>query len=92
MGEQRKITIELSEDMAEAIERAVARGEYASIDEAIEHAVAEHEASRWEDRIGRERISAMVQEGVNSGPGVDGRQVFERLIAKYDAMARERGE
>lgn len=92
MGEHRKITIELSEDMAEAMERAVARGEYASIDKAIEQAVAEHEATRWEAEIGKDRLRAMIQEGIDSGPSIDGEEAFDRLRAKYVALAKAAGE
>jgi antitoxin ParD1/3/4 len=92
MGEQRKVTIELSEDMAEAMERAVARGEYASLDEAIEQAVAEYEASRWEARAGKDRVRAMIQAGIDSGPSGPMREACEELISELEALARAKGE
>lgn len=35
-------------------------------------------------------LRRLIQEGIDSGPGVPAEEVFDRLEAKYSAMARRR--
>ncbi len=91
MGLETKITISLPAEVVADLETAVAEGRFASMDAAIAEAVDEIWYRDFEERVGRERLATLLQEGADSGPSVDGEQVFERLIAKYERMARERG-
>ncbi len=39
----------------------------------------------------REALRRDIQQGIDSGEPVDGEAMFDRLLAKYEAMAAERG-
>ena len=92
MDDGRTITVTLPGDLVDGLDEAVRAGEYASRDEAVRIGLETVEADRMIEKIGIERVRGMWDEGVNSGPGKDGTEVFERLIAKYERMAAERGE
>lgn len=98
MGKVEKISISLPSEMVQRINKAVNKGEYATVSEAVRTALRSWEFERAEsDRVyemavktyGLERLREMVQEGIDSGPGIPVDKAFDRLIAKYEAMARE---
>ena len=69
MGKVRKVSIALTEELAETVRAAVASGDFGSSSEVVRAALRE-----WRDR--RERAQAEVelirklwQEGIESGPG-----------------------
>jgi antitoxin ParD1/3/4 len=78
-----KIEITLDQDAVAALEGAVAAGQAPSVEGA---AVAVIEA--WAADL--EETRRLIQEGIDSGPSVDGEAVFARLRAKYGALAEER--
>lgn len=86
------ITVKLPEEIVSGLGEAVEAGIYTSIDEAVRIGVEMLEADKMIEGIGVERLRAMVREGAESGPSIDGEQVFSRLIAKYERVAEERGE
>ncbi len=69
MGNVDKRSITLSPELATAVDEAVAAGEYASVSEVI------HDALRgWQERrdlfgYTLEELRALIQEGIDSGPG-----------------------
>lgn len=91
MDDGRTITITVDAETALALEAAVKAGEHPSVEAAASAAVDEWWADRAMDAIGVERLRGMLQEAAAS-PAVDGEEVFARLIAKYEAMARAKGE
>jgi antitoxin ParD1/3/4 len=92
MAGETTITVTLPTELIADLGEAVDAGVYASIDDAIRIGVETLEADKMIEKIGVERVRVMLQEGIDSGPSVDGEAVFERLIAKYGRMADERGE
>lgn len=91
MDTARTITITVDPDTADALEAAVAAGEHPSVEAAAAAAIDEWWADRAIDAYGVERLRQMLQEAADA-PTVDGEEVFARLIAKYEALSRERGE
>ena len=87
MGQIDKRSITLSSELAMAVDDAVAAGEYASASEVIRDALRLWKERR--DLFGYtvEELRALVQEGIDSGPGEDGPAFMHRLSAKYEAMA-----
>jgi len=92
MDDGRTITVTLPGDLVDGLDEAVKAGDYASRDEAVRIGVETLEADRMIERIGIKRVREMWRAGIESGPGKDAHEVFERLIAKYERMAAERGE
>jgi antitoxin ParD1/3/4 len=91
MGRERKIEITLDEWTVAAFEASVAEGRHPSLEAAVQAALDEWYADEFVRRVGPDRLAALIQEGIDSGPGRDAEEVFARLTAKYEAMAKARG-
>ena len=89
MAKAGKITVALSEDTLSAVRDAVASGEYASTGEVVRDALRDWRVKPRLSRIELDEIRRLVQEGADSGPGIDADLVFARLRAKYAAAAEE---
>jgi antitoxin ParD1/3/4 len=68
MGKVEKVSIALTEELAESVRAAVASGDFGSASEVVRAALRE-----WRDRRDRERaevelIRKLWQEGIDSGP------------------------
>ncbi|MBA3448217.1 MAG: type II toxin-antitoxin system ParD family antitoxin [Pseudaminobacter sp.] len=87
MGHVEKRTITLSPELAAMVDGAVEAGEYASASEVIRDALREWKERRDNFGYTIEELRALVQEGIDSGPGEDGPLVMKRLIAKYQDRA-----
>jgi antitoxin ParD1/3/4 len=83
------ITIALSESTAAVIRDAVGSGDYASLDEVVRDALQDWKLKRQLAQAELSEMRRFVQEGIESGSGVDSQLVFARLRAKYAAMAEE---
>lgn len=87
-----KLTIALTPEMAGFVRRAVEAGDYASTSEAIREAVREWKERRELLGYTVEELRALAQEGIDSGPSVDGEEAFngirERLLAKIEQDSR----
>jgi Arc/MetJ-type ribon-helix-helix transcriptional regulator len=91
MDDGRTITVTLPGDLVEGLDEAVRAGDYASRDEAIRIGLETVEADRMIERMGAEQVREMWREGV-TGQAKNADDVFERLTAKYERLAREKGE
>jgi antitoxin ParD1/3/4 len=91
MGHVDKRSITLSPELAAAVDDVVAAGEYASASEVIRDALRQWKERR--DLLGYtvEELRELVQEGIDSGPALDGPPLMERLRAKYAKMAEAKG-
>jgi len=91
MGQVDKRSITLSPELARAVDDVVAAGEYASASEVIRDALRQWKERR--DLLGYtvEELREMVQEGIDSGPALDGPPLMERLRARYAKMAEAKG-
>lgn len=89
MAKAQKITVELSTETLGAVRDAVASGDYASTGEVIRDALRDWKLKRRVAQMELDEMRRLVQEGAESGPGIDANLVFARLRAKYAAMAEE---
>ena len=91
MGQVDKRSITLSPELAQAVDDVVAAGEYASASEVIRDALRQWKERR--DLLGYtvEELRELVQEGIDSGPALDGPPFMERLRARYAKMAEAKG-
>ena len=85
MAKVEKITVALSEDTLSAVREAVASGEYASTGEVVRDALRDWKVKHRLSTIELDEMRRLVQEGADSGPGIDADLVFARLRAKYTA-------
>ena len=83
-----KISITVTREQHEKIKAAIDRGDYASTSEVIRAALREWELKEEMRRLEGERLGRLWDEGIASGPAVDGPPVMERLRAKYAAMEK----
>jgi antitoxin ParD1/3/4 len=88
MAKVEKITVALSEDTLSAVRDAVGSGEYASTSEVIRDALRDWRLKRRVAHMELDEMRRLVQEGAESGPGIDADLVFARLRAKYAATAK----
>ena len=84
-----KITVALPAETASAVRDAVANGEYATTSEVIREALRDWSLRRKLAHLEIDEMRRLVQEGAESGPGVDADLIFARLRAKYATMAGE---
>jgi antitoxin ParD1/3/4 len=89
MTKRDTITVVLPKDTAALIRDAVDSGDYASADEVVRDALRDWKLKRRLAQMELADMRRLVQEGVESGPGIDAGLVFARLRAKYAAMAEE---
>ena len=101
MANVEKLSITLSKDMVEAIRDAVDSGDYATTSEVIRDALRGWRQAKRElpERVRvpktAEELRRMIQQGDDSiarGEFKPAKQVFDRLEAKYRAMAKERAK
>jgi antitoxin ParD1/3/4 len=93
MGKVEKISVSLPADMVKAVNKAVDSGNYATVSEVVREALRKWEYERAEsDRLynqavkiyGLERLREIVQEGIDSGPGIDIDQAFAQVRKKLE--------
>ena len=90
MGRVDKRSIILSPDLAAAIDGAVEAGEYASDSEAIGDALREWTERRDNHGYTIAELRRLIQEGIDSGPGMDGPTFIAQMRERIDAKIRER--
>ena len=90
MGHLDKRSITLSSELAAAIDSAVEAGEYASDAEAIDDALREWKERRENHGYTIAELRRLIQEGIVSGPGMDGPTFMAQMRERIDAKIRER--
>lgn len=88
MGHIDKRSITLSPELAAAVDGAVEAGEYASASEVIRDALRLWKERRELYGYTLEELRALVQEGIDSGPGSDGPEFMAKLAARYEAIGK----
>jgi antitoxin ParD1/3/4 len=83
-----KISVAVTREQHAKIKAAVERGDYATTSEVIRTALREWELKEELRRLEGERIGKLWDEGIASGPAVEGPPVMERLRAKYAALEK----
>lgn len=83
-----KISVAITREQHAKIKAAIDRGDYASTSEVIRTALREWELKEEMRRLEGERIARLWDEGIASGPAMDGPAVMERLRDKYAALEK----
>jgi antitoxin ParD1/3/4 len=72
-------------------EKLVERGLYASVDDVVREGLRLLREQEEEPALDIETLRRLWREGVESGDPKPAEEVFDRLEAKYETMARDRG-
>ncbi len=91
MGNVEKISVALTAEMASMMREAVETGEYASASEVMREALRDWKLRRSQRRLAVEELRNLWDEGLASGPSVDGEEAFVRIRKRLDARLAERG-
>ena len=86
-----KISVAVTREQHAKIKAAIARGDYASTSEVIRTALREWELKEELRRLEGERLGRLWDEGIASGPAVEGGPVMEELRAMYEAIRQRSG-
>jgi antitoxin ParD1/3/4 len=87
-----KISVTITREQHAKIKAAVERGDYATTSEVIRTALREWELKEELRRIEGESIGKLWDEGIASGPSVEGPPAMEHLRAKYAAIQKKSGK
>ena len=87
MSKIEKISVALPSEMVIAIKEAVESGDYATNSDVMRDALRDWRMRRRVEEIEIEEMRRLVQEGIDSGPSLDGEAEFARLKAKYAVTA-----
>jgi antitoxin ParD1/3/4 len=87
MAKVEKLSVALTPDMATMLREAVESGDYASASEVVRDALREWKLRRGMREREVEELRRLWDEGLASGPPVDGESAFARLRARLDSAA-----
>ncbi|MDN2580581.1 type II toxin-antitoxin system ParD family antitoxin [Aquibium sp. ELW1220] len=80
MGRPDVFKLTLPEELAAEVDGVIAAGEYGSADEIVGEALRDWKERRDNDGYSLAELRRLVQDGIDSGPGIDGRAFMERLL------------
>ncbi len=83
MASVEKLSVALTPDMVAEMRAAVEIGDYGSVSEVVREALRDWRLRRRIDALETEELRRLVQEGIDSGPGLDAASVFARLRARF---------
>lgn len=80
-------SVALNDHFEEFLHRQVGSGRYNNVSEVIRAGLRLLEDQEVRQAIAHEELRLAIAAGVTSGPDVSGKQVFDRLEAKYSAVS-----
>lgn len=83
MANVEKLSIALTPDMVAELRAAVDGGDYGSVSEVVRDALRDWRLRRKIETLETEELRRLVQEGIDSGPGLEADAVFARLRARF---------
>jgi antitoxin ParD1/3/4 len=83
MANVEKLSIALTPDMVAELRAAVEGGDYGSVSEVVRDALRDWRLRRKIETLETEELRRLVQEGIDSGPGLNAGEVFARLRARF---------
>jgi len=83
MANVEKLSVALTRDMVADIRAAVEGGDYGSVSEVVRDALRDWRLRRKFETLETEELRRLVQEGIDSGPGLDAAEVFAQLRARF---------
>ncbi len=89
MSNIEKVSIALTSEMAAEVRAAVAEGDYGSVSEVVRDALRDWRLRRRVETLETEDLRRLIQEGIDSGPGLEADAVFARLRARFGQPSGE---
>jgi antitoxin ParD1/3/4 len=86
MANVEKISIALTPEMNTFVREAVQTGDYASASEVMREALRDWRQRRTERAHAIGELGRLWDEGISSGPSVDGREALDRIRAEVQAL------
>lgn len=83
MANVEKLSVALTPDMVAEVRAAVEGGDYGSVSEVVRDALRDWRLRRRIETLETEELRRLVQDGIESGPGVDAAEVFARLRVRF---------
>ena len=83
-----KVSVALTPEMAAMVREVVAAGEYASASEVMREALRDWKQRRSERARAIEGLGRLWDEGLASGPPVDGEEALARIKSKLRSLDR----
>jgi antitoxin ParD1/3/4 len=83
MADVERLSVTIASDIAAEVRAAVEAGEYGSVSEVVGDALREWRQRRETSALKVEDLRHMIQQGTDSGSGLDSGEVFVRLRARY---------
>ena len=84
MANVEKLSVAVTPEMAALMRQAVEAGEYASTSEVVRDALRDWEYRRKQRDQAIIELRRLIQEGIDSGPSVDGEEAMARIIADIE--------
>jgi antitoxin ParD1/3/4 len=85
-GNVEKLSVALTPEMMAMVKAAVERGDYASTSEVIRDALRGWGAEQKQREAAIAELRALIQEGIDSGPSLNGPATMEALRKRIEAM------
>ena len=83
MANVEKLSVALNPEMVAEVRAAVEGGDYGSVSEVVRDALRDWRLRRRIESLEIDELRRLVQEGVDSGPGLEADAVFARLRARF---------
>lgn len=83
MANVEKLSVALTPDMVAELRAAVDDGDYGSVSEVVRDALRDWRLRRKVEVLEVDELRRLVQEGIDSGPGLDADVVFARLRTRF---------
>ena len=83
MANVEKLSVALNPEMVAEVRAAVEGGDYGSVSEVVRDALRDWRLRRRIESLEIDELRRLVQEGVDSGPGLEADAVFARLRAQF---------
>jgi antitoxin ParD1/3/4 len=84
MANVEKLSVALTPEMVAEVRAAVEGGDYGSVSEVVRDALRAWRLRRKIETLETEELRRLMQEGMDSGPGLEAGEVFARLRARFD--------
>jgi antitoxin ParD1/3/4 len=83
MANVEKLSVALTPDMVAEMRAAVEGGDYGSVSEVVRDALRDWRLRRKIETLEADELRRLVQDGIDSGRGLDAADVFARLRTRF---------
>jgi antitoxin ParD1/3/4 len=85
MSNTKRLSVELTPELSSVVQEAVASGEFSSPNDVLLSALAEWQSNRLIHEWGDEEVGALWDEGIASGPSIEGEAAFSLILEQFQS-------